>query len=290
MIPLGVGFVIASNSWIVFHIVDRIYPLYSMEGAQLANETIAAMRFQQSMFYWHLALFMLIPPLLSAVIGFLLLNCWTCYSRQGRGRKPSWLRQPLHRLRYRVGDAVGRLFVNYMAELTAHDERASALMADILDDKDTLYSGIYREYHTEDGKLASISLSNVICFGFHSEKDRRESKASDDGKYIPYILPNQGDMCFPIQKIQNFHFWKINDSQEFLFDIHKPAAQVRAAWYAGLKYSLADKITMNVTAIVPKEDTNLENFVREFKKLRLEIDDIDYVNPDDSDGKPRLQN
>lgn len=172
----------------------------------------------------------------------------------------------------------GRILVNYMAQLTAHDERTSALMVDILDDNDTLYSGLYSEYHMEDGKLASISLTNVVCFGFKSEKARKEARIALDGADgqdpLPYILPNQGQMCFPISNVQNFHFWRIVQNRNFKLLVDSPRNQVMLAWYVALKYAVP-RLNLGVTALVadPSEDVTI--FLRMISRLRLNLDLID---------------
>ncbi|MGE4131906.1 MAG: hypothetical protein AB7F86_09720 [Bdellovibrionales bacterium] len=159
-------------------------------------------------------------------------------------------------------------------------------MVDILDDSDSLYSGIYTEYHIEDGRLSSISLSNVIRFAFRDASEREEKRSSGQQESPPYIMPNQGEMYFPIDRVRNFHIWRIPARHEFKKDMEGPVNQVLLAWYSALKFALP-WLNIRVAAKVSKDTKDIGVFIRNFSRLKLDPSIIDFEFEKDERRSPK---
>lgn len=126
-------------------------------------------------------------------------------------------------------------FVNYMGQMTIYQSTKEQLFVDILDESNSLYSGIFIEYFLDDKKFVGLKLSNVIRFSFKSDKDRSNNKSGSDR---PYLLPNNGEMYFPVEKIKNIHFWRISQRHEEFFDLSRVYGQIKFVWMCGIMYSL----------------------------------------------------
>lgn len=134
--------------------------------------------------------------------------------------------------------------VNYMGQMTAYKPNVEQLFVDVLDQDDSLYSGIYSEYLLDQNNLAGLKLTNVIRYSFKGNKDRFENSTNNTNEKtrqkeeLPYILPNNGEMFFPAANIKNLHFWKLQLNHKEIFDLSKKTHQIRFIWFHGLTYSL----------------------------------------------------
>lgn len=189
------------------------------------------------------------------------------------------------------------LFVNYLGTLTAFNPKKSALFVDILGDDNTLYSGIFLNYFMENRVLVGIQLSNVIRFHPKSEKSRSESEAAKlklssmslESPYpdldlllkaaypTPYLLPNNGTMFFPIEKIKNYHFWSMKWGQSEEIYLLRPDYQTKFAWLLGVRYSLPHLELSIRGFLMPGEQQifNGDELERSLNTLGLDESDLD---------------
>lgn len=164
--------------------------------------------------------------------------------------------------------------VNYMGQMTLYHPNNEQLFVDVLDEGDSLYSGIFIEYFLDDRKFVGLKLSNVIRYSFKSDKERMSDGAEDLD--LPYLLPNSGEMYFPESKIKNIHFWKLEKNHVETFDLRKTYSQIRFIWMFGIRYSLPH---LNITpkGIFPKDtpnDLDVSNLNKATNTLKLNIDRI----------------
>lgn len=262
------------NSWIIFKFLNSIVPLYSTTSDQLLNASIFAVRIHPGWVTKYIFAFTFLPPALMFLVSKFFSLSYESYRKK---EEFVWF-DSYGWCKHLTGRVISKIAVNFMAEQTAHDETKTALMVDILDFKDSLYSGIYSDYYMEDGKLASIAISNVIRFSFKGETERKAIKGRGGSEERPYILPNQGAMSFPVTQIQNFHFWTIKHGRRFEKSLERPQDQVLIAWYLVLQYALP-WLKLKVCAVVPAEDVDVTPLGRELEKLHIDLTGLEIKEP-----------
>ncbi len=239
----------------------------------------------------------IIVPVLVAIFCFCMLRFyfWHFYcSNQEAGvdNFKGW-----SKLRFQVGEFVSNSILNYMAKLTIYDDRNEVLIVDILDNQDSLYSGIFTDFFMEHGKFAGISLASVIRFSFKNEKERKDNKvenhpmaeqnaeAENPSKVIdenakkqdrPYILPRLGEMYFPSDKIQNLHFWKVRKGHVFQKKVKRPFDEAMIAWYLLLQNTYK-KMNFSVKAYVESPNILWPTFTKELENLPLDLSGLEIV-------------
>lgn len=192
------------------------------------------------------------------------------------------------KFQYNVGRFVSDTVLNYMAKLTIFEEEKEVLIIDILDTQDSLYSGIFVDYHTDKGELKGVSLAKVIRFSFKSEAARKEEKTqiettSFNGKANqPYILPKLGEMYIPNDKIQNLHFWKIQKDHVYMRKVERPFDEAMVAWYLLLQNMYPD-MNFKIKAVVENSTDEWPTFTRILSTLpALSLSGLEIVETKDT--------
>jgi hypothetical protein len=164
----------------------------------------------------------------------------------------------------------GNSTVNYLGRMSTYSPKRESILVDVLDENDSLYSGIFYDYFTEGRKPIGIRIARALRYSFRSETDRKDSEPRS--VHLPYIVPNDGQMFFPMDKIQNLHFWKIRKDQEDVLELNTPEKQIRFAWLLGLKYSLPH-LKIKVTGVLDdtaSPEINLKYLRKSFNTLRID--------------------
>lgn len=275
LIPFGLGITLLCNKSQIFTFIELLTPpccLHKDAVDQYFIENLLKQKTSLLIEYLH---FLFTPVVIfSVLIAFLYFTWRSHFTHPKTNKCLDFFRGWIVRL-------VDDVLVNYMGKMTAYSPKTKMLFVDILDNSDSLYSGIFYDYFIEDKKLVGIQLSNVIRYSFKSEGLRKGSEThqpepTSQGKYPdPYLLPNNGNMFFPLEKIQNFHFWTLKKGHSEIIDLKRSDKQVRFAWLLGIRYSLPH-LNFNFTGHVFDEDTeaNFSSLLKSFNTLGLPMSEL----------------
>ncbi len=230
-------------------------------------------------FAWHIAgliSFYLFPVLLTGLFAWFLRKAWNFSNTQKK------LSSRLDKVLNWIGTSAGELLLNHMGQLTAYDPQTEELMVDVFSNDGFLFSGKYSNYFTDsDGKLNGVSITNAI---------RHRIAHDQTGKRIhndAYIIPNQGEIFFPTEKIHNFHVWKLKRGQLLtipLSDSHHPHV---LAWYLSLKHALKN-MNLRVKVVGLEFDANLvDTFRKQLQKLHLNMDGLEFDEKSKDSAEPK---
>ncbi len=163
-----------------------------------------------------------------------------------------------------------------MGQLTAYDPNVEELMVDVFTNDCYLYCGIYSDYFIDaDGKLLGVSISNGIRHRIAHSPDTGERIGNDS-----YIIPNQGEVFFPTEKINNFHVWKLKKGHLFSTPLTKDYHASVLAWYLAIQF--VSEIPVRVKLLGQDFDQRLvKRFFDSLERLRI---DIKQVNLEFGDG------
>lgn len=263
LIPFGLGLTLLCNLNRIFHFIELFNPP-SCFPKEVAEQTfIENIISHRSEIVWEYLNFIFVPVAIFTFVTMIISFSWRAHIKNPNR---VWI------IRF-IAKKVDEVLVSYMGKMTAHFPKQRGLFVDVLDKHDSLYSGIFLEYHTEDKKLAGIQLSNVMRFSFKSEKDRRnlkDAKSNEKTFPPPYLMPNNGRMFFPIQDVQNFHFWTIASEQKQEFYIDTPDKQVRFSWMLGMQYSLPH-LNLSIKGFLYNDDdqVDISSLIKAFNTLGL---------------------
>ena len=176
-----------------------------------------------------------------------------------------------------IGKKTSELLFNYMGQLTAYDPKVEELMVDVFTNDCYLYCGIYSDYFIDsDGKLLGVSITNAIRHRIAHNPETGDRVGND-----AYIVPNQGEVFFPTDKINNFHVWKMKNEHLFSTHLSKEHHATVLAWYLAIQY--VSKIKVRVKLLGENFNQDLvKKFFNSLERLRIDMKDVKLDFEEDS--------
>lgn len=260
LLPLGIPVFILGNLpqlvLLLFWLPERSYTTrYSL---QVLDKVLESCWLAQLGYVVFLLFLFIGPAVLTAVFAILLKGSWSFFNKakapKGKfERAVAW-----------IGKKVNEVLISYMGQLTAYDKECEELMVDVYTTDKFLFCGRYSDYYIgADGTLQGISITNVI---------RHRIEYDDKGERVhtdSYLVPNQGEMFFPTDKIINFHIWKLKEGHIFYTRLGKSHHSVVLAWYLAIK--LTSKINVRVKLVGTNfEPDKVKAFLNQIEKLGID--------------------
>lgn len=219
--------------------------------------------------------FYLFPVFLTGAFAWFLRKAWNFSNTQKK--LASWLDRAFNW----IGTSTGELLLNHMGQLTAYDPESEELMVDVFSNDGYLFSGKYSNYFSDgDGKLNGVSITNAI---------RHRIAHDQTGKRIhndAYIIPNQGEIFFPTDKIHNFHVWKLKRNQLLTIPLRESHHPHVLAWYLSLKHALRN-MNLRVKVLGLEFDADLvDAFRKQLQKLHLNMDGLEFEKGSTDEPEP----
>lgn len=260
LLPLGIPFFILGNLpqliLLLYWLPDRSHTIrYSVQVLDKILESCWIFK----VIYFVFLLFLFVgPAMLTAVSAILLKGSWSFYNK---AKAP---KGKFERVIAWVGKKVNEVLISYMGQLTAYDRECEELMVDVYTTDKFLFCGRYSDYYIgADGVLQGISITNVIRHRI--EYDGKGERVHTDS----YLVPHQGEMFFPTDKIINFHIWKLKENHIFYTRLGKSHHPIVLAWYLAIK--LTSKVKIRVKLVGKDFDPErVESFLNQLEKLGIE--------------------
>lgn len=264
LLPIGILLFIATNSIQIYYFLLWIPHLCCGDGVYLEHvmskltegtiqDHITRILFLLSFYY--------VPGVFTALIALILRKCWESTLKEQQTAMGS--------LTSLIGRKTSELLFSYMGQLTAYDPKTEELMVDVFTSDNYLYCGIYSDYFIDtDGKLLGVSITNAIRHRIAHSPDNGERVGND-----AYIVPNQGEVFFPTEKINNFHVWKMKNDHLFSTHLKKEHHATVLAWYLAIQYVSKIKVRVKLLG----EDFNkdmVKRFFNSLERLRIDIKQV----------------
>lgn len=269
LFPFGLGLTLLFNLPRMFKFLELLNPPCCFPKEEAEHMFVLNMTHVRTELLREYVYFLTLPVATFAILTAALYFIWR-YKIINPEKKLNFLLEYLARI-------TDDLLVNYMGKMTAYSPPKHMVLVDVLDSKDSLYSGIFYNYFIEDKKLVGVQLTNVIRYSFKSESERKAAAEKGDyDKFTPYLLPNNGRMFFPVENIENLHFWYLKKDQTERLHIKTPEKQVRFAWLLGIKYSLPH-LNLNIKGILYRKHDSLADLKplrKAYNTLGLDKDNL----------------
>ena len=206
--------------------------------------TAPAMIFEELRSNWH------------ALVIFIFLLVWYCafpaiiYFYSLRALKNCWVIHKKLRYRYPNRDDlpykkrasfVEKAILHPIAVLTSYNDKLEEVMVDVRTTDGYLFSGKLNQFFCDGHSHIGISQTNILKF------DLRK----DDKPPSTYLVPNNGEMYFPSENVQDLHFWRLKRGTHAKIEIKNKDSAARFAWLCNMQYSFPH-LDIAITAVKPK--------------------------------------
>lgn len=279
LFPIAFFLVILTDSYLIYSIIKLI----PAEVSSITTFITWTFDFFHQKDYFEflqmllfLGLFFIPPIVFSFFLCWFLFHSWEVEISSER-KKSTWYSSLFHVIKLvlfiRLLEIIAARFVkthllNHTGLITSFNKQNEILMLDVLSTDGYVYSGIYSDYAIEDTAVCNYSMRNII---------RYKNTYAQTGKKIHterYLLPNQGEIFFPVEKIQNFHFWKIKKNKHYKIDLEKNSKDLNpndsaavessdntmfAVWLMTVQW--VSKVKFLITVYKPKDAKQTEKVI-----------------------------